>query len=138
MEGNRGKTINSEMDDSMRGVTMNSNEDGNKVSDVRGIRAACKVMKTRYAKPFESVQVKIPYETGMDPYSGLIDMLEEQGYLKKDGNRLAYTSPVTGEVFKEFRKNWTNEQLNQIMEEVMTKYAQLVRETPAEDTEEGE
>jgi hypothetical protein len=33
-------------------------------------------MKTRYAKPFESVQVKIPYETGMNPYSGLVDMFE--------------------------------------------------------------
>ena len=43
---------------------------------MRGIRAACKVMKTRYAKPFESVQVKIPYDTGMDPYSGLVDLFE--------------------------------------------------------------
>jgi recombination protein RecA len=120
----------------MRKLKLKEDEDGNKVSEVRGIRAACKVMKTRYAKPFESVQIKIPYETGMNPYSGLIDMLEEQGYLKKDGNRLAYTSPVTGEVFKEFRKNWTDEQLNQIMEEVMTKYARLVKETPVEDTEE--
>jgi recombination protein RecA len=121
----------------MRKLKLKEDEDGNKVSEVRGIRAACKVMKTRYAKPFESVQIKIPYETGMNPYSGLIDMLEEQGYLKKDGNRLSYTSPATGEVFKEFRKNWTDAQLNQIMEEVMTKYAQLVRETPVEDTEEG-
>jgi hypothetical protein len=56
--------------------------------------------------------------------------------LKKDGNRLSYTSPVTGEVFKEFRKNWTDPQLDQIMEEVMTKYAQLIQDTPAEDTEE--
>ena len=122
----------------MRKLKLKEDEDGNKVSEVNGIRAACKVMKTRYAKPFESVQVKIPYATGMSPYSGLIDMLEAKGYLKKDGNRLAYTSPVTGEVFKEFRKNWTDPQLNQIMEEVMTKYAQLARETPVEDTEEGE
>ena len=122
----------------MRKLKLKEDEDGNKVSEVNGIRAACKVMKTRYAKPFESVQVKIPYATGMSPYSGLIDMLEAKGYLKKEGNRLVYTSPVTGEVFKEFRKNWTDPQLNQIMEEVMTTYAQLVRETPVEDTEEGE
>ena len=120
----------------MRKLKLKEDEDGNKVSEVNGIRAACKVMKTRYAKPFESVQVKIPYATGMSPYSGLIDMLEAKGYLKKDGNRLSYTSPVTGEVFKEFRKNWTDPQLDQIMEEVMTKYAQLIQDTPAEDTEE--
>jgi hypothetical protein len=57
---------------------------------VRGIRAACKVMKTRYAKPFESVQVKIPYETGMDPYSGLVDLFEKKGVLVQTGNRLKY------------------------------------------------
>ena len=51
----------------MRKLKLKEDEDGNKVSEVRGIRAACKVMKTRYAKPFESVQVKIPYDTGMSP-----------------------------------------------------------------------
>ena len=101
----------------MKKLKLKEDEDGNKVTDVLGIRAACKVMKTRYAKPFEGVQIKIPYETGMNPYSGLIDMFEEIGVLVKDGNRLAYTSPVTGEIIKEFRKNFTNEQLDTIMNE---------------------
>jgi RecA/RadA recombinase len=101
----------------MRKLKLKEDEDGNKTSEVNGIRAACKVMKTRYAKPFEGVQVKIPYETGMDPYSGLIDMFEDQGILVKDGNRLSYTSPVTGEIIKEFRKNFTNEQLDTMMSE---------------------
>ena len=51
----------------MRKLKLKEDEDGNKVSDVRGIRAACKVMKTRYSKPFEGVQVKIQHEQGMDP-----------------------------------------------------------------------
>jgi len=101
----------------MRKLKLKEDEDGNKTSEVNGIRAACKVMKTRYSKPFEGVQVKIPYETGMDPYSGLIDMFEDEGILVKEGNRLTYTSPVTGEIIKEFRKNFTNEQLDIIMEE---------------------
>jgi recombination protein RecA len=112
----------------MRKLKLKEDEDGNKVSEVNGIRAACKVMKTRYAKPFESVQIKIPYSTGMNPYSGLIEMLEAQGLLVKEGNRLAYTSPVTGEIIKEFRKNFTDAQLNQIMEEVEAKYAQPTSE----------
>jgi recombination protein RecA len=121
----------------MRKLKLKEDEDGNKVSEVNGIRAACKVMKTRYAKPFESVQIKIPYSTGMNPYSGLIEMLEAQGLLVKEGNRLAYTSPVTGEIIKEFRKNFTDAQLNQIMEEVEAKYAQptsevVVTEEPVE------
>jgi hypothetical protein len=101
----------------MRKLKLKEDEDGNKISEVRGIRAACKIMKTRYSKPFESVQIKIPYATGMNPYSGLIDMLEAKGILKKDGNRLSYTSNKTGEIFKEFRKNWTDEQISTIMDE---------------------
>jgi recombination protein RecA len=101
----------------MRKLKLKEDEDGNKISEVRGIRAACKIMKTRYAKPFESVQIKIPYDSGMNPYSGLIDMLEAKGILKKEGNKLAYTSNKTGEIFKEFRKNWTDEQLSTIMDE---------------------
>jgi RecA/RadA recombinase len=89
----------------MKKLKLKEDEDGNKVTDVMGIRSACKVMKTRYAKPFEGVQVKIPYETGMNPYSGLTDLAEKKGFLKKDGNRLAYTT-LDGEIIKYFRKGW--------------------------------
>ena len=91
--------------------------DGNKVSTVQGIRAACKVMKSRYSKPFEGVQIKIPYETGMDPYSGMVEMLEQKGIVVKTGNKLEYTSPVTGEIIKEFRKGWTSDKLQVIIDE---------------------
>ena len=116
----------------MRKLKLKEDEDGNKTSEVNGIRAACKVMKTRYSKPFEGVQVKIPYETGMDPYSGLIDMFEAEGILVKEGNRLSYTSPVTGEIIKEFRKNFTNEQLDIIMSE----YSKHTPKTKEETTDE--
>ncbi len=89
----------------MRKLKLKEDEDGNKISEVKGIRAACKIMKTRYAKPFESVQVKIPYETGMNPYSGLTDLVEAKGMLKKEGNSLVYTT-AGGEVIKKFRKGW--------------------------------
>ena len=89
----------------MKKLKLKEDEDGNKVTDVMGIRSACKVMKTRYAKPFEGVQIKIPYETGMNPYSGLTDLAEKKGFLKKDGNRLAYIT-LDGEIIKYFRKGW--------------------------------
>ena len=93
---------------------LKEDEDGKKVTDVRGIRAACKVMKTRYAKPFESVQVKIPYETGMDPYSGLVDLFEKKGLLKQQGNRLKYVDSSKREHL-EYRKDWSGEKLEIIM-----------------------
>ncbi len=104
----------------MKKLKLKEDEAGNKISEVRGIRAACKVMKTRYAKPFEGVQVKIPYETGMDPYSGLVDFFEAKGILVKSGNKLAYTTS-SGEIMSEFRKNWTGDKLDVIMKEWGTK-----------------
>ena len=95
----------------MRKLKLKEDEDGDKTTTVNGIRAACKIMKTRYAKPFESVQVKIPYETGMNPYSGLVDLAEAKGLLKKEGNSLVYTS-TDGEVIKQFRKAWEKNEKN--------------------------
>ena len=107
----------------MRKLKLKEDEDGNKVSEVRGIRSACKVMKTRYAKPFESVQVKIPYETGMNPYSGLLDLFEGQNMLTKEGNRLSYTTE-DGEILKFFRKGWESNEdgcLDKVMNEFQKK-----------------
>jgi recombination protein RecA len=104
----------------MRKLKLKEDEDGNKVSEVNGIRAACKIMKTRYAKPFESVQVKIPYETGMNPYSGLVDLFEGKGMLKKEGNSLVYTTS-DGEIIKQFRKAWErndNTSLDKVMSDI--------------------
>jgi len=98
----------------MKKLKLKEDEDGNKISEVRGIRAGCKVMKTRYAKPFEGVQVKIPYETGMNPYSGLVELFEKQGMIVKDGNRLKYIDS-SGTEHKEYRKNWTGELLDMVM-----------------------
>ena len=101
----------------MKKLKLKEDEDGNKISEVKGIRAACKIMKTRYNKPFESVQVKIPYETGMNPYSGLVDMFENKGLLSKEGNSLKYTL-ADGTVIKQFRKAWErneNESLDKVM-----------------------
>jgi len=98
----------------MKKLKLKEDEKGNKVTDVRGIRAACKVMKTRYAKPFESVQVKIPYDTGMDPYSGLVDLFEKKGVLVQQGNRLKYVDS-TGKEYIEFRKAWVGPKLDMLM-----------------------
>jgi len=104
----------------MKKLKLKEDEDGNKISEVKGIRAACKIMKTRYAKPFESVQVKIPYETGMNPYSGLVDLAEGKGMLVKDGNRLSYTTN-DGEILKFYRKEWERNEagsLDKLMEDI--------------------
>ena len=105
ISGGQGFVYASSIVVAMKKLKLKEDEDGNKVSEVNGIRAACKIMKTRYAKPFESLQVKIPYVTGMNPYSGLVDMIEKADLLKKEGNSLVYTTD-DGEIIKKFRKAW--------------------------------
>jgi hypothetical protein len=122
----------------MKKLKLKEDEDGNKISEVKGIRAACKIMKTRYNKPFESVQVKIPYETGMNPYSGLVDMFEGKGLLKKEGNSLVYTL-IDGTVIKQFRKAWErneNESLDKVMANFIANPHQTVITQPEGDIEE--
>ena len=100
----------------MKKMKLKEDLDGNKISEVMGIRAGCKVMKTRYAKPFEGVQVKIPYETGMNPYSGLVELFEKKNLLVKQGNRLKYID-LNGEEHLDYRKQWLGPKLDTIMAE---------------------
>ena len=116
---------------------LKEDEDGKKVTDVRGIRAACKIMKTRYNKPFENVEIKIPWETGMDPYSGLIDLFEKKGVLVKDSTKMKYIDK-TGKEHKYFRSAIPNDLLDLIMDEWdETKVAEIpdVEEIAEIDTE---
>lgn len=87
-------------------LKLKEDEDGNKITQVKGIRSACKVVKSRFSKPFESVKVHIPFDTGMDPYSGLFDMILEMDILKKEGNSYVFISPVDGAIIKKFKKAW--------------------------------
>jgi RecA/RadA recombinase len=104
----------------MKKLKLKEDEEGNKVSDVRGIRAGCKIMKTRYSKPFEDIEIRIPYETGMNPFSGFFDMLEKKHLISKEGNRYTYVD-LTGNTHKYFRKEW-NKNENGILDLVMKEF----------------
>lgn len=89
--------------------------DGGKVA---GIRSTAVVRKSRYAKPFERIKIDIPYTEGMNPYSGLFDLFQAKGIIQGGGPYYTYTSPVTGEIIKKYRKEFRPEGvLDQIMEE---------------------
>ena len=122
----------------MRKLKLKTDADGNKTTTVNGIRSACKIMKTRYSKPFESVQVEIPYTTGMSPHSGLVDLFEAKGMLKKEGNSLVYTT-TEGEVIKQFRKAWDRNEKEglSIMMEDISKNGEAIVPLTVEVTEEA-
>ena len=133
ISGGQGFVYASSIVVAMKKLKLKEDEDGNKISDVMGIRAACKIMKTRYAKPFESIQVKIPYESGMSPYSGLTDMLEKSGALKKEGNSLVYTTK-DGEIIKSFRKGWEANK-DGCLDKVMLEYTGATKSTVTAEAE---
>lgn len=102
---------------SMNKKKLKEDEDGKKTTDVNGIISKVKVVKSRYSKPFEEIELKIPYESGLDPYTGLFDLFEKKGVIQKDGNRYKYTSKLDNTEIKEFRKNWLPEHFEKIMSE---------------------
>jgi len=118
----------------MKKLKLKEDENGVKSSTVHGIRAKCKVMKSRYAKPFESVEVRIPYETGMDPYSGLFDLFEAKGLLEKKGNRYSYITSDGNEII-EFRKNWKGELFDNVMADLPRKEEELLNIVESEESE---
>jgi recombination protein RecA len=122
----------------MKKLKLKEDEDGNKTTTVNGIRAGCKIMKTRYNKPFEDIEVRIPYDTGMSPYSGFFDLLEKKGLISKDGNRYMYVD-INGEIHKYFRKEW-NKNENGIFDLVMQEFEEKTKAeavTSEETTDNG-
>jgi RecA/RadA recombinase len=45
--------------------------------------------KTRFTKPFQQVKIDVPYDTGMDPFSGILDIAESVGIVER--NKAWYT-----------------------------------------------
>jgi RecA/RadA recombinase len=115
----------------MKKLKLKEDEDGNKTSTVNGIRAACKIMKTRYAKPFETLEVRIPYTTGMNPTSGLVEFFETQKILTKDGNSLSCTLS-DGTFIKQFRKAWMKNENNSLIR-VMNDFDNLMTKNQSND-----
>jgi RecA/RadA recombinase len=98
---------------------LKEDDDGKETKEITGIRTTVVVRKSRYAKPFEKVKINIPYEYGMDPYSGLFELFEKKGIIQGAGSWFSYTSPATGEIFKfqgKSVKKW-KAAMDQIMEE---------------------
>jgi hypothetical protein len=101
---NSAQIFSSDIVVSMNKRKLKEDEAGNKTTEVLGIRSKIRCVKTRYSKPFEDVEVVIPYATGIDPYSGMFDLCEQRKVIVKDGNRYRYVS-LDGVEHKLYRKN---------------------------------
>lgn len=117
VSGGSGPIFAASMLVAMRKGKLKEDEDGNKTAEVSGIRAMCKVMKTRYNKPFEGTELRIPYSGGLDIYSGLFEMFEDNKLFVKEGNKYVYKT-LDGKQIKLFRKDW-NRNIDKCFETVM-------------------
>jgi len=52
---------------------------------VKGIKMKCEGFKTRFTQPYQTVSIEVPYDTGMDKYSGLANTAVELGIVQKKG-----------------------------------------------------
>lgn len=74
--------------------------------EVIGVRMKFETYKSRFAKLGTKVELEVPYNSGMSPFSGFIELLEGLGVLSKGtavGEKLLWVANVDGEkiAFKE-------------------------------------
>lgn len=87
--------------------------------EVVGVRMRFETYKSRFAKLGTKVELEVPYNTGMSPVTGLLEMLEEMKVIAKGtqpGEKLNWVSEwsdeKTGEIHKvSFREKDFNEEI---------------------------
>lgn len=90
-------------------------------AEVVGVRMRFETYKSRFAKIGTKVELEVPYNAGMAKTTGLIDLLEEKGLLKKDGNSKAID--IDGEYVKFNPKKLDDELITKLLS-----HSQLVKE----------
>ena len=88
---------------------------------------------------FKDIHVNLEL-TSFIPFHGtMVDLFEKKGLLTKSGNRLKYVD-ASGKEHLEYRKAWTGERLELIMQEIsnITPQENPVEEVSTVDVTEGE
>lgn len=80
---------------------------------VEGIRMKAQGLKTRFTKPFQDVTIEVPYDTGMNPYSGLLEVLIAENIVQQRGAWYQITDTDT-----KFQKKNLEEYAEQLIEEL--------------------
>ena len=72
-------------------------------AEVIGVKMKFETYKSRFAKLGTKVTLEVPYNKGMSPFSGLVELLEEMGVIAKGtqvGEKLFWIAEVNGETIK--------------------------------------
>ncbi len=76
---------------------------------IAGIRMRVEVYKSRFSKLGTKIEIEVPYSSGMSPYTGLLEQLDEDGIVSKAGAWYTFVCPTTGEETKFQRKQMDEE-----------------------------
>ncbi len=83
---------------------------GAKLGEFSGVRMICEGYKTRFTKPFQKVEIEVPYEEGMDPLSGLLDIAKRQGVVESRGSRYAMAGST---------ETWYSKDINNYLTQIL-------------------
>lgn len=86
---------------------------GDKAGQFEGIEMRCNSYKTRFAKPFQTVEIEVPYETGIDPNSGILEAGVVTGVVERKGSRYALVGHSDD--------TWYSKDIAQYAEQIMKK-----------------
>jgi len=87
--------------------------------EITGFRMKVETVKTRFDQvPGKKIEIEVPYEKGLDPYEGLLPVLEEEGLVSKTHAWYSYTDQA-GQHHK-FQKN----DLDKHIDEILAQYEQ--------------
>lgn len=103
-------------------------------SEVTGIRMRVETYKSRFSMAGAKTEIDVPYESGMDPMNGLVDMLKAADIVQQAGAWYSYTDQSTGEMFKFQEKNFTQE----MFKKILATHPKLSSEEALVDKYEGE
>jgi RecA/RadA recombinase len=116
---------------------LSKRKDKNSDGEVVGNIIHCKLYKGRFTKENSMVDLRLNYETGLDPYYGLVDIAVNSGVFKKNSTRIEL--PDGSKVFEKTiyenpEKYFTKDVLEQLNKAVYNEFS--YGGEPTEETDE--
>jgi hypothetical protein len=105
---------------------LSKRKDKNSDGEVVGNIIHCKLYKGRFTKENSMVDLRLNYETGLDPYYGLVDIAVSSGVFKKNSTRIEL--PDGSKVFEKTiyenpEKYFTKDVLEQLNKAVYNEFS---------------
>ena len=96
-----------------------------------GIKLVAQGFKTRFTKPFQKVEIEVPYDTGIDVNFGLLEVALAQGVMKKAGS---YYHLAGDSENKYYKKDFTPEYYEKILTALEQQDTLILTTDAEEDT----